>query len=138
MVLMEFYEHLLVSSVIGVSASLYFGTGALNSIIIASCSIISGAFIDLDHFVISRVIDGNWGRLRKAFNHPLETLTNNEGIFGEKWLPPSKVITSHITIASSLGLFYLFTDILAIGVASISAFVHVAMDLIFLKYKQYI
>lgn len=53
MVLMEFYEHLLVSSVIGVSASLYFGTGALNSIIIASCSIISGAFIDLDHFVIS-------------------------------------------------------------------------------------
>lgn len=135
---MEFYEHLLVSSVIGVSAALYFGAGALNSTIIVSSSIISGAFIDLDHFVISRVIDGNWERLRKACKHPLETLTNNEGIFGKKWLPPSKVITSHIIIASGLGLLYLFTNILAAGIASISAFLHIGMDLIFLKSKEYI
>lgn len=135
---MEFYEHLLVSSVIGVSASLYFGTGALDSITILSFSIISGSFMDLDHFVISRKMDGDWGRLRKACKHPLETLTNNEGIFGEKWLPPSKVIPSHIIIASSLGLLYLFTNILAVGIASISAFVHISMDLIFLKSKQYV
>ena len=135
---MEFYEHFLVSTAIGISASVIFGTGILNSIAITSISILSGAFIDLDHFVIARILDGDWKRLQKAVKHPLDTLTSNEDLFGEKWLPPSKVIPSHIGIAFSLGLFYIFTNILAAGIGSISAFVHIAMDLIFLNSKDYI
>jgi hypothetical protein len=125
---MEFIEHLSISLVLGVIISFFIEASLEISVFIVATSIISGSFMDLDHFLISRFRDGNWEKLRTAIKNPTSMVSDNESLIGEKWLDPFLVVKTHLLELSILAVLLMSIETLLLSVAFVSLVLHVLCD----------
>jgi hypothetical protein len=61
-----------------------------------------GVIIDIDHFVISRLHSGDWSAAKNCLRSPLQSLIDQEDIFGEKEVGPAERVLSHLLISGIL------------------------------------
>lgn len=91
-------HHLLISVLVGGTIGVFTTNSAIEIVIVVLYSGFVGVFIDLDHFLISRVKTGNWTALLNCIQTPIQSLFYQKGIFREGEVEPSERIVSHLVI----------------------------------------
>ena len=68
--------------------------------------ILLGTLIDLDHFVVARILHGNWNELKRALNSPMKIMKDNFSVREQRIGNKNRFI-SHLAIlwAAQLTLF---------------------------------
>jgi hypothetical protein len=97
----ESYEHLLVSSVASPAAAWHLFGGA--GPVFAGMTLLgvaAGVLIDLDHFLVQRLRDGDWNHLRAALSSPLEVGTDNQSVLEDPIPNWSRYLSHFIVLAT--------------------------------------
>lgn len=86
--------------------------------------------IDLDHFIVARLIVGDWRHLRRVAARPTDVLWDQSWIFPEERIMPIDRLLSHVVIAGALvAAIWSVAPSVAMYVAGI-LYVHVLADLL--------
>jgi hypothetical protein len=96
--------------------------------LIVLVSITAGTLIDLDHFILTRLREANWDKLREAVRNPVKTAIRNEEFMGEKWLPPFLIIKSHLLELGILLVAFSYKRNLLVLVALFTISIHILCD----------
>lgn len=91
---------------------------------------ITGVLIDLDHFLIARINNGNWNILRKALRNPVTISRDwSEFIHPTKDIPPEQRLASHLVLIPAISLItYYFSPSSGIFISVILA-THLVCDI---------
>lgn len=90
--------------------------------------ILLGSLIDLDHFLLARIIHGNWNELKRALNSPLQIMKDNYSV-REQSIGNKNRFISHLVILWSAQLLLLVNS--EIGLFAVSMIgSHIITDLI--------
>lgn len=91
---------------------------------------VSGTLIDVDHFVVGRLVHGDWRYLRTTFSSFWASVSNVQEVIGdEDDVGAMNRLFSHTLILVFLMSVGFYTDIFLIEIAAISAGVHLLSDL---------
>lgn len=90
--------------------------------------ILLGTLIDLDHFLIARILHGNWKELKRAFNSPLQIMKDNHSVREQKIGNKNRFI-SHLAILWSAQLLLFVNPELGLFTVSMLGS-HIITDLI--------
>lgn len=96
---MELYEHALISAAVApLAVWQIYGIGSFFAplVLFGFCC---GVFIDLDHFLVQRLRDGNWNHLKAAFQNFTKLAKNNQKVLEDPISEKSRYI-SHFALLS--------------------------------------
>lgn len=96
--------------------------------------VVCGTLIDLDHFIVSRMRNGDWHHLKNALNSPLAIFIDyrvsmedfEDNFFGSI----RQIYVSHFTTAILISTIIYFFNIQAALTASVFFGLHILMDII--------
>lgn len=99
---METVEHLVASLITApVAAAILFGVSGTVFVILTALGVAAGVLIDLDHFLIQRLRDGNWQHLEEALSNPGKVTTKNQEVL-ENPIPNWSRYLSHFAILATV------------------------------------
>ena len=131
---MKSLEHAALGAVSGAVAVfvLFPSLGLLDKGLLWVGGVLLSVFIDLDHFVIARWMEGNWSNLRRAVSDPRVGLVDQEEVFAgtnEPMLRQYRLL-SHLLLGGVLVLASASVDSALALLVSLLLYVHVVADLI--------
>lgn len=85
--------------------------------------------IDLDHFLIARILVGDWSHLRRAVGNPLRALTDPEWVFPDLSMAFERLL-SHMLLGGGLVLTTLFIGPEVAVFTGGLLYLHIVADLI--------
>jgi hypothetical protein len=94
--------------------------------------VVLSVFVDLDHFVIARVMRGDWTNLRRAVTNPRVGLVEQEAVFAdvdESLLRPYRLL-SHLLLGGFLVALLSSLDGRLSVLVAVLLYVHVVADLV--------
>ncbi|MFC6826074.1 hypothetical protein [Halopelagius fulvigenes] len=113
-------EHAAVGAVVGsVAALLLVGTESLPLLAaFVAYGVLLSVFVDLDHFLLSRVVVGDWRHLRLAVTNPRVGLIEQEKVFAgyDDVLRPRRLLSHHV-----VGGVLVF-GLVAVGLGGVAVF----------------
>lgn len=94
-----------------------------------------GVGIDFDHFLVARIVSGDWGGLRRVVGNPLLPLTDPGEIFADDDLWAIQRLLSHVVVAGVVvGALWLWNRPFALFSAAV-LYVHLLSDLVWDNYQ---
>jgi len=98
-------------------------------------AIVVGVGIDFDHFLVARLVSGDWSALRRLLQNPLLPLTDPAGVFADDDLWAIQRLFSHVVIAGGLvGGLWLWHQSFAVFTAVV-LYAHLLSDLAWDNYR---
>ena len=94
-----------------------------------------GVGIDFDHFLVARLVTGDWGALRRLLRNPLSPLTAPDEIFEADDLWAIQRLLSHVVLGGALvGALALWSASFAVFTA-LALYAHLLADLVWDNYN---
>jgi|GEM_PF-1678038 len=94
-----------------------------------------GVGIDFDHFLVARLVSGDWLALARVLRNPLLPLTDPSGIFADDDLWAIQRLFSHVVIAGGLvGALWFWDQSFAVFTAVV-LYAHLLSDLAWDNYR---
>lgn len=113
-------EHAAVGAVVGsLAAFALVGPSSVPTLVgVAAYGVLLSVFVDLDHFLLSRAVVGDWRHLRVAVTNPRVGLIEQEKVFAgyADVLRPRRLLSHHVVAGVLVG------GLLAAGFDAIAAF----------------
>ena len=126
---MESYQHALISAVISPLLLFYvFGISGMSMILLSAYGVFIGVFIDLDHFLMQRILNGNWDDVKKTVENPVKMVFDNMSLRTDPIEPWSRLLSHFAILALFPAAIYIFDTALA-EFSFLILFAHILCDL---------
>ncbi|WP_414836580.1 hypothetical protein [Candidatus Nanohalococcus occultus] len=102
---METYEHAAISAIAAPIAVWQIFGFSQHFVPLSLFGFFLGVFIDLDHFLVQRLRDGNWNHLKTAFSD-VRTITTDNGAALEDRIPNWSRYLSHFAILATAPVLF--------------------------------
>lgn len=103
-------------------------TGTAPAWQVAGVAVVVGVFVDLDHFVVARLTDGDWRSFRRLLANPTLPFGDASELFVDSDFDGLDRLLSHLLIAGAVvGGLAVVAPVLAV-VAAVSLYVHLLAD----------
>jgi len=99
-------------------------------------AVLLGVFVDLDHFVIERLLHGEWRAVRRGIENPRRLVLSQDDLFIDGTMSPLDRLLSHVVIT---GIAVPLTWLVAPALGLLTALVlygHVLSDLAWDVYRR--
>jgi len=99
-------------------------------------AVLLGVFVDLDHFVIERLLHGEWRAVRRGIENPRRLVLSQDDLFVDGTMSPLDRLLSHVVIT---GIAVPLTWLVAPALGLLTALVlygHVLSDLAWDVYRR--
>jgi len=124
---MDVYKHFLASLGLGVFTGLVLPVGLVPAV---SVAVIAGTLIDFDHFLISRIVNGNWSYIRNVLDNPVKSIFDIGSVStAEMGFDGNYRLIAHgleLVAVLSLGLFFASP---LLDIAGLAIALHLVCDL---------
>lgn len=131
---MKSAEHATLGALVGaVAVALLFGGESLpTQAALWAAGVFLSVFVDLDHFLIARVMRGDWSNLRRAVSNPRVGLVDQERVFVDVDEPRLRQyrLLSHLVVGGVLVALSFWVDERVALLVAVLLYVHVVADLV--------
>lgn len=126
---MNVYQHALISFIAGLAVSLTIQPEKIFEI--TAVALVAGTLIDLDHFLISRKVHGEWRFLKGVLRSPVKVIFDVQSVIKseEEFEAELRYITHSIENLIFIGLTIIYGGIL-LKTAALTTGLHLLSDLL--------
>ncbi|MFB6074796.1 MAG: hypothetical protein ABEJ89_07270 [Haloarculaceae archaeon] len=126
-------EHALLSLVVAVGAVAWL---PLDPLLAVPWALAVGVGVDFDHFLLARLVDGDWRAVRRALARPSRVLFDQSALFADSASFPEARLLSHVLLGG-VGFTALWPVAPALAaLTGATLYVHVLADLVWDVYER--
>lgn len=128
---MEAIEHLIIASIASPLAAWTLAGPDMSAFIFLTVwGLVAGVLIDLDHFLVARIKNGDWSVLLRALKDPLAAWTNWRKIIDPvKDVPAEHRLMVHITVAIAVSAVLIPFNTQLFYMTALMTSIHILSDL---------